>query len=50
MRFCRKNFRVTEHITAQFRAEIYNIFNFVNYGNGSPYQARNTQLALKLLW
>ncbi len=34
-----KNFSVTEHVTAQFRAEIYNIFNFVNYGNGSPYQA-----------
>ena len=34
-----KNFRITEHITAQFRAEIFNIFNFVNYGNGSPYQA-----------
>jgi len=26
-----KNIRVTEHITAQLRAEIFNIFNFVNY-------------------
>jgi len=28
-----KNIRITEHINAQFRAEIFNIFNFVNYGN-----------------
>jgi len=34
-----KNFHFKERLTAQFRAEIYNIFNFVNYGNGSPYQA-----------
>jgi len=26
-----KNFPVTEHIKVQFRAEIFNIFNFVNY-------------------
>jgi hypothetical protein len=26
-----KNFKVTEHLAAQFRAEIFNIFNFVNY-------------------
>jgi hypothetical protein len=31
-----KNFGITEHITVQFRTEIYNIFNFVNYGNTSP--------------
>jgi hypothetical protein len=30
-----KNFRITEHITAQFRVEIFNIFNFVDYGNTS---------------
>ena len=30
-----KNFGITEHIKAQFRAEIFNIFNFVNYGNSS---------------
>ena len=30
-----KNIRITEHIRAQFRAEIFNIFNFVNYGNSS---------------
>jgi hypothetical protein len=27
-----KNFNITEHIKAQFRVEIFNIFNFVNYG------------------
>ena len=26
-----KNFGITEHVRAQFRAEIFNIFNFVNY-------------------
>jgi hypothetical protein len=26
-----KNFAITEHVTVQFRAEIFNIFNFVNY-------------------
>jgi|HubBroStandDraft_1064217.scaffolds.fasta_scaffold00761_16 hypothetical protein len=26
-----KNFAITEHIKAQFRVEIFNIFNFVNY-------------------
>ncbi len=26
-----KNFAITEHITAQFRVEIFNIFNFVDY-------------------
>jgi hypothetical protein len=26
-----KNFAITEHVRAQFRAEIFNIFNFVNY-------------------
>jgi hypothetical protein len=26
-----KNFGITEHIRAQFRVEIFNIFNFVNY-------------------
>ncbi len=30
-----KNFAITEHVKAQFRAEIFNIFNFVNYGNSS---------------
>jgi len=30
-----KNFRITEHITVQARVEIYNIFNFTNYGNSS---------------
>jgi len=27
-----KNFNITEHIKAQFRVEIFNIFNFTNYG------------------
>jgi len=27
-----KHFGITEHVKAQFRVEIYNIFNFVNYG------------------
>jgi hypothetical protein len=26
-----KNFAITEHVKVQFRAEIFNIFNFVNY-------------------
>jgi len=26
-----KNFAITEHVRAQFRVEIYNIFNFTNY-------------------
>ena len=26
-----KNFAITEHVRAQFRVEIFNIFNFVNY-------------------
>jgi hypothetical protein len=26
-----KNFTITEHVKVQFRAEIFNIFNFVNY-------------------
>jgi len=30
-----KNFRITEHISAQARVEVFNIFNFVNYGNSS---------------
>lgn len=30
-----KNFSITEKIRLQLRAEIYNIFNFVNYGNSS---------------
>jgi hypothetical protein len=30
-----KNFGITEHITAQFRVEIFNIFNFVDYGNSA---------------
>jgi hypothetical protein len=30
-----KNFRITEHVTAQARVEVFNIFNFVNYGNSS---------------
>jgi hypothetical protein len=30
-----KNFTVTEHIKVQARVEIFNIFNFVNYGNSS---------------
>ncbi|MGA8595193.1 MAG: carboxypeptidase regulatory-like domain-containing protein [Bryobacteraceae bacterium] len=30
-----KNFEITEHIKVQFRAEIFNIFNFVNYGNSA---------------
>jgi Carboxypeptidase regulatory-like domain len=30
-----KNFGITEHIRVQFRAEIFNIFNFVDYGNSS---------------
>ena len=36
-----KNFRPTEHITVQFRAEIYNIFNFVNYGNSQQFVMGN---------
>jgi hypothetical protein len=30
-----KNFKVTEHLVAQFRAEIFNIFNFVNYSGAA---------------
>ncbi|HXW89725.1 MAG TPA: carboxypeptidase regulatory-like domain-containing protein [Terriglobales bacterium] len=30
-----KNFQITEHITAQARVELFNIFNFVDYGNSS---------------
>jgi len=30
-----KNFKIRERFTIQFRAEIFNIFNFVNYGNSS---------------
>ena len=30
-----KNFAVGEHVRVQFRVEIFNIFNFVNYGNSS---------------
>jgi hypothetical protein len=29
-----KNFAITEHARLQFRAEIFNIFNFVDYANG----------------
>jgi hypothetical protein len=29
-----KNFGITERVRAQFRVEIYNIFNFVNYATG----------------
>jgi hypothetical protein len=36
-----KNFKIGEHVTAQFRAEIYNIFNFVNYGTGGQYLIEN---------
>jgi hypothetical protein len=30
-----KNFKIGEHLTAQARVEIFNIFNFVNYGNSA---------------
>jgi hypothetical protein len=37
-----KNFAITEHIKAQFRAEIFNIFNFTNYaGPGNNIQGSN---------
>jgi hypothetical protein len=29
-----KNFGITERVRAQFRVEIFNLFNFVNYGTG----------------
>ncbi len=29
-----KNFGITERVKAQFRVEMYNLFNFVNYGTG----------------
>ncbi len=32
-----KNFGITEHVKAQFRVEIYNIFNFVNYATGGGF-------------
>jgi hypothetical protein len=36
-----KNFGITEHVKAQFRVEIYNLFNFVNYGTGGQYLIAN---------
>ena len=38
-----KNFVITEHVKAQFRVEIFNIFNFVNYSNslGNNVQGSN---------
>jgi hypothetical protein len=30
-----KNIGITEHVRAQFRVEIYNIFNFVNYSGAA---------------
>jgi hypothetical protein len=36
-----KNFGITEHVRAQFRVEIYNLFNFVNYGTGGQYLIAN---------
>ena len=37
-----KNFAITERVKLQFRAEIFNIFNFVNYsGPGNNVQGSN---------
>jgi hypothetical protein len=43
-----KNFGITEHITAQFRVEIFNIFNFVDYGNAYQYLMGNNASASNL--
>jgi hypothetical protein len=43
-----KNFGITEHITAQFRVEIFNIFNFVDYGNAYQYLMGNNTSASNL--
>jgi hypothetical protein len=59
-----KNFAVSERLTAQFRAEAFNIINHPNFGNpdanisntnaGSittfSFDNRDLQFALKLLW
>jgi hypothetical protein len=59
-----KNTPVTEKLTAQFRAEFYNIFNLVSFArftndlsaptfgtyNGTDTTPRQIQFALKLLW
>ena len=38
-----KSWKFQERLTAQFRAEIFNIFNAVNYS--TPYQTTNSNLA-----
>jgi hypothetical protein len=41
-----KNFKLGEHVTAQIRAEIFNIFNFVNYSSlGNNVSSGNLGLA-----
>jgi len=40
-----KNFGITEHVKAQFRVEIYNIFNFVNYATGQQYGGPNNNFS-----
>jgi Carboxypeptidase regulatory-like domain/TonB-dependent Receptor Plug Domain/TonB dependent receptor len=59
-----KNFAITERLTAQFRAEAFNIINHPNFGNPSAnistgnvgtitatsFDNRDLQFALKLLW
>ena len=38
-----KSWKFQERLTAQFRAEIFNLFNEVNYA--TPYQTTNSNLA-----
>ena len=59
-----KNFKITERVTAQFRAEAFNIINHPNFGNPNAnisngnvgtittfsFDNRDLQFALKLLW
>jgi hypothetical protein len=59
-----KNFAISERLTAQFRAEAFNIINHPNFGNPSAnistgnvgtitatsFDNRDLQFALKLLW
>ncbi len=59
-----KNFAIVERLTAQFRAEAFNIINHPNFGNpannitptnvgqisGTSADNRDIQFALKLLW